>query len=85
MRADKILQLLHLCLHFGRGRVFGLHGAKHREDRHQLAAHIGGFFYGFVGGLFFIFFVFRRGTPLLFGLGSIVLDFLRIKCGKVHN
>ena len=27
----------------------------------------------------------KKSHVLLFGLGGIVLDFLRIKCGKVHN
>ena len=85
MLCDKLLQLLHLCLHFRVRRVFALHPAECRHDVHQLTAHVLDLFLGLVGSFFLKLFVFRRFAPFLFGLLGILLDLLRIKCGKVHN
>ena len=82
---DKLLQLLHLCLHFRVRRVFALHPAECRHDVHQLTAHVLNLFLGLMGSFFLKLFVFRRFAPFLFGLLGILFDLLRIKCGKVHN
>ena len=85
MFRDERLQLLHLCLHGRVSRVFRLHMAERRDQGYQRS---GVFLLGLcclMGVLCLVLLVGRRCAPLLFGLCGVLVELLRVKCGKIHG